>query len=659
MPAGSVSSEDCRAVSLQKANYFFGEELMLLRAISVTVLFFMLLSCAPKAGLKETQLSGPQDEGLKLPDISIRPQAPAAPPKKTEPARIEKEAEEKYIVLNFDGADIETVIATMSELLKINYILGTGITGKVTIQSYKKFPVRDLFQIFQTVLEINGLTAVFDGNLYRIIPIDTAKQQPMDIKEGKEVRYQLDASFITQIVPLEYIKANDVANLLRSLMPRGTDMVVYEPSNLLIITAQPYALTKFMKLLEVIDIPTTEKEGVKTFVYHIENGEAKKLAEILKATYPDKKSSTARLPAATLPRTTVPAPATPARPQAQAEALPGEIEGEVVITAYEDINALIIKCSQRSYLALLEVLKKIDVPVKQVLIEVLIAEVTLSDKTKFGLEWMLKAPLHIEGSRLTTISGFDQSTSDFPGGISTTISGTVSAGSPFSLITKPDKVGALLTAVAGMGKLNVLASPHILALDNKEAKIEIGDEIPVATGYTTQPATTATTTVTQITTGQIQYRTVGKILTVTPAITDKGRVTLKINLEFSNASESSGIAGNPQFSTRKAQTTAKVQSGHTLILGGLISESKNFSRSGLPFLSKIPVLGYLFGTTSESFDRTELLLMVTPHVISNQDQADVITSDFQDKVKTIKERLDKIKAEGKDKKNNDNKEGGK
>lgn len=632
---------------------------MPLRIIAAILVVFLLGSCAPmqatKEEVKETDMTLLPSEDIKLPELPQKPPE-AKETKKVESIRVEKEADEKYVILNFDGADIETVISTIGELLNINYIIGAGVSGKVTIQSYRKFPVKDLFQIFQTILEVNGLTAVKDGTLYRIVPIDTAKQQPVSVQIGKDVKLQLDSSFITQIIPLEYVKANDIVNVLRNLMPRGADLTVYEPTNLLIVTAPPAGIVKFMKVLEALDISSVDRESIRTFVYYVENGEAKKLAEILKSLYAEKKDGRAASP-----RLTSPLPGLPKGTvtTAAAEGLPGEVEGEIVITAYEDINAIVIKTNSRSYLAILEILKKLDVPVKQVLIEVLIAEITLNDDTKLGIEWMMKGSVYAEGKQFTGLAGFDAGSSNFPGSVAGTatnigtaiasVPGDATSGiAPFASVIKTEKFGAILTAFAGIGKLNVLASPHILAMDNKEANIQIGSEVPIATGYTSAPTTTTAANqvqITQATTGSVQYKTVGTLLTVKPHITEKNRVTLEITQEVSQVGTASGFAGSPSFDTRKAKTSAVVQSGHTLVLGGLIRESSSYGRTGIPWLSKIPILGYLFGATTDSYTKTELLVMVTPHVINNQEEADAVTRDFQDKVKTIKERLEKNKPD--------------
>jgi general secretion pathway protein D len=389
---------------------------------------------------------------------------------------------------------------------------------------------------------------------------------------------------------------------------------------MLIVTALPPTLVKFMKLVEALDIPEGETDTIKTFVYYVENGEAKKLATILKSIYGGTRTTVRR----TSPtRATSRAPAAPI-----SEALPGE-GGELTVTAYDEINALILKCSPRTYISLLEVMKRLDVPPKQVLIEVIIAEVSLGQGFEFGLEWLLKTTSgDVYGLNLGgVVIPPDQSA--FPGGFGAVVSGKKDT----------DVYNAVLGTLATNSKINVLASPHILARDNMEASIEIGDEVPIATGMTQQPATGGGTTL--VSSGQIQYKTIGTILRVKPRITDKNMVTMQITQEKSLLGKAIKVADQEfqGFSKRKASTTATVQSGHTLIIGGLISESKDIVRSGIPILSKIPILGWFFSSTTTNKEKTELLLLVTPHVISNQDDADMITKEFQNRVKTISKQI--------------------
>jgi general secretion pathway protein D len=642
------------------------------RIITVIIAVFLITSCTAEQTIKKEPPAVAIPSQPVTPAPEVKPPEPPQPQKavvgreetgvkkikRQEPVIVEEGADGKYVVLNFDGADIETVISTMGEMLNLNYILAPGVKGKVTIQSYKKFPMRDLLQIFQTILEVNGLTAVRDGEIYRIVPVDSAKQQPLQVQSGRDVKLlQMDSGFITQLIPLEYVKASDIVKITRNLMPRGADLVVYEPSNMLIVTAPPYALLKFMKIVEALDIPSIERESVRTFVYYVENGEAKKLADILKTLYAGKKAAGRRTPAVppvtmllrrkqSLKRKTKVTATT-------VKSIPGEVEGDIVITPYEDINALIIKSTPKSYLTMLEVLRKLDIPAKQVLIEVLIAEVSLTDRTQFGIEWMLKT---LSNKHDTVMSGFTSESQ--PGSVSPNIdSGTgkvtniitfPSVGTAFAAIIRPERYGVLLNAFASLGKLNVLASPHILAMDNKEARIEIGEEIPIATGFQQQPATSTTTGTTSfVAAGQIQYRTTGIILTVTPNISEKKMVKLKINQEISNRGVDVSLAGitSPSFTTRKAETVGVVKSGRTLIIGGLISEQNSNSREGIPLLSRIPLIGYLFGVRTKETKKTELLVMVTPYVVSSMEEVDAITRKFRNRVKTIKKRLEEIQRD--------------
>jgi len=650
---------------------------MIYRLLAFALILLFVGSCAQRRELKpeEPVVAPPPVEELKLPEIA--PKAEVSEEKKTEKPVAEKKAAEQYIMLNFENADLDTVISTIGEMLKINYILAPGVSGKITIQSHNKIPLSELFATFQTVLEFNGFTAVKDGSFYRIVPIDTAKQQPVSIESGKKPVIPKDSSFVTQEIPLEFVKANDIANIVRNLMPRGTDIIVYEPSNMLIVTALPSGILKLLKMLEAIDIPSTERDSIRTFVYNVENGEAKKLAEILKNIYAAKKGAAATAPVRSVaPTTPTPQPPTtttrrPTRTAATGatvtEGLPGDIEGgEVIIEAYDDINALIVKTTPRGYIALLETIKKLDVQPKQVLIEVLIAEITLDDTTKFGIEWLTSG--NIPGTASTAIGGFTDSPGSF---VNRTTTGTgdtsVNTGISGFVPVLPDKAGlfanvidssrfnAIIHAAADSDNINVLASPHILALDNKEAKIEIADEVPTASSITTGTAGTVASTATS----QVQFKSVGTILTVTPHINEKKQVTLKISQEVSELGKITtlGTSGDFQgFTTRKANTTAIVQDGHTLIIGGIINERMQKSRRGIPFLSKIPILGYLFGSTTDSTVRKELILMVTPHVVANHEEADELTKEFQNRIKGIKKKLKEIEKKRKEDKEEEEEE---
>ena len=644
---------------------------MMNRLAFVLLIMFLASACATKDAVQPDEGMQPAADqkaaDIKLPDIDQKKEAPEVKKPQEKPKADKKD--EQFVMLNFENADIETVVATVADMLKINYILAPGVTGKITIQSHNKIPLSELFPTLQTALEFNGFTAVKDGSFYRIVQIDNAKQQPIQVQTGKNIILPKDASFVTQEIPLEFVKASDVANLMRNLMPRGTDIVVYEPANMLVVTAAPAGMLKLLKLLEVIDIPASERETIRTFVYPVENGEAKKLAEILKNVYAKKNTGA---PSPSAPRTVQtpqqpqqpPQPRTPiasTRTAAAAttvtssggggEGLAGELEGELLIEAYDDINSLVIKATPRGYVTLLETIKKLDIQPKQVLIEVLIAEISLDDKTSLGLEWLFRTKAF--NNDISLVGGFAQNPGNFFEPVKDPTTGEIigntmnfinqTPGDTFVNLINPNNYSILVTALAQTNKVNVLASPHILAIDNKEAKIEIGSEVPVATSITsgtvdaTNPANT---------TSQVQFKSVGTLLTVTPHINDKKQVSLKISQEVSEIGTSVKIGGQEftGFNTRKANTSAIVQDGHTLVIGGIISQSSGTVRTGLPFLSDIPLLGYLFGATTDRTIKRELIVLITPHVVSDKDEADALTEEFKSRVRDVKKKIEKRQA---------------
>jgi len=179
----------------------------------------------------------------------------------------------------------------------------------------------------------------------------------------------------------------------------------------------------------------------------------------------------------------------------------------------------------------------------------------------------------------------------------------------------------------------VLASPHILASDNREAKIQVGSQIPIVTSEISSNVQTGGTTGIQ---RNIQYKDTGVILKVMPQINEGGLVSLDITQEVSDVREAitSGV-NSPVIFKRETTTNLIVQNGQSVVIGGLIQDRKDRVREGIPFLSKIPVLGYLFGYTKDKEERTELVVVITPHVIRNTEEAGAVTSDMMDKLKGL------------------------
>jgi general secretion pathway protein D len=219
---------------------------------------------------------------------------------------------------------------------------------------------------------------------------------------------------------------------------------------------------------------------------------------------------------------------------------------------------------------------------------------------------------------------------------------TTAGGLTFVALDTVNKLKGLINLLAAEGKVNILASPHIMASNNQEARIMIGEEVPILTSQSTPLISQATS----FQTSTVQYRSTGIILTVKPQINAKGLVTLEISQEVSDAkTTSTGVGGTPTFTVRQAKTSLITADNQTVVLGGLIREDTTNTQAGIPGLRKMPLLGPLFGSQGVSKQKTELLVLITPHIISNLEEGARITHEMKEKV-GLEEALPKRQAPG-------------
>ena len=380
----------------------------------------------------------------------------------------------------------------------------------------------------------------------------------------------------------------------KTVSPVPKDEVLLIMDALLKINGAGFVLEKgIYRILPISDIPGTTP---KVFVYPLQNSKATHIASLLQSIL----TGSHRVPSvASGPR---------GGASMVASGTGFLVAAETRLLADEITNSLIVLATSSDYSFLEETIKKLDTVPRQVLIEVFIAEVTLQDQLQFGLEWLMKTNLKLDISPFkmnSDLKGYVAQNSDLLPDKLTGLSG-------FSFMaTDPDgTMRGLLHALASDSKLNVLASPHIIAADNREARIQIGDQIPVATSQTTQIGTSNSIMTT------IQYKDTGIILKVKPQINESGLVALELAQEVSDFSRQK-ILGTEQYiiSKREASTNLVAQDGQTVIIGGLIKNKNEKTQEGIPLLKNIPLLGYLFSSTNNATTRTEPLVLLTPHVI--------------------------------------------
>lgn len=327
---------------------------------------------------------------------------------------------------------------------------------------------------------------------------------------------------------------------------------------------------------------------------------------------------------------------------------------EVRIVADEISNSLVILATARDYEMIREVLRKLDVVPRQVLIETAIAEIGLNGVLEFGIEYALANNGLNQILSGTPTTGTDTTTSPGAGVTDTgslTIDDNALLGAAkravniggqglFGFITDRRQFLVMLKALASRSQLKSLATPHVIAADNREAHILIGEEIPILTS-----SSTFLTAATPNVSNNVQYRDTGKILTIVPQVNSAGLVNMEIRQEVSAVGKDSfGNTNSPSFTSREAETTVVVQNGESVLIGGIIDDQLTRSRNGVPFLMDIPVLGRLFRSESEKLDRTELVILITPHVIRDREEARAITEEFESRIHSLKGMLERVQG---------------
>lgn len=572
---------------------------------------------------------------------SRRPGTPVVPESASRPLNAEG-AESS--MPTFNNMPLLEFLQVVSEYQRdLNFILHPDVdAGSVTIKSANFNFLRDNPQdVIQTILEVNGLAAIPSGRYYKIVPLKDSPQYNVETRKGKTLsEIPDDDRLITQIVPLDHIAALELSTALNDFVTgQGHAIVAHEGTNTLIISSSASSIRRMLKIIEHLDVPSNTSEE-NLFVYYLENAESEALATILNDLYADESRNnrtSAQNRSAAQNRAAAARNARNRNTNARRRNTSGDesvssvpsteeprFSGATVVP-YNDINALIVRTTPRNYKNIKRTIALLDIAPKQVFIEMLIAEITLDDDIQLGVEWAA-------ANTFTTAFGDQDHTyqQGFSRGVAVRDSGSSAFDGFRYMISESNRLRAVIEARAAESKLNVLASPNIVASDNKEAEIAVTDEVPI------QQSTITETGVERL---SFQYRDAGIKLKITPNINEQGVVSLELDQEVSEISGSTGN-GQPTFVTRTAKTTVSVRDGQTLAIGGLIRESETVSHSGVPVLSKIPILGYLFRSTGTRKVKTELVIMITPHVITTLEDGNAITRAFTERLDELKETVD-------------------
>lgn len=624
---------------------------------------------------------------------------PASAPQGAE--TIPSSAEKQKVILNYDKADVAEVTAQIfGDYLKLNYVLDPALQGRISLYLEGEFTKQELLQLITKAYGASNISIVPRNGIYYIQSIQrsTSSSLPLagsinlekgaggispvivmyrlryiDVKQAintiklfltpgrpitmdpltnsiifaeepdnartiVDILRSLDVNILQEmgmeVVPLQALSPEEAVKGIESLM---TKLDIFKQNGLktdiafiplerygavLVLAQNPEVLQTAKRWLMALDVRGQET-GEQVYVYFAKNGLAKDIADILNQVFKTggksdgKKSSEKIVSAAEKPS-----------PQGQVKTQVSEgisisttLTGEVAIIADEVNNALVIRANAADYGMISQVVEALDIVPRAVLIEVMLAEIELNKDLQYGVEWFIKEDRvqnSLTKTGATNFQGIDLRKASLAG---------------YTMFWDTANLKVLINALAEKTEVNVLSTPTLLASDNQEASITVGGREPIQTGQTvTEGGTTVTST---------QYEETGIILTVTPHINEGGQVRMEVDQTIRTPQPAQfSTINSPGFSERKIKTTLLAQDGQTVVIGGIIQHEKRDVKSGIPFLQDIPLISPLFGSTSSDYKRTELIIAITPHVIINTAEEARQTSEFLDKLRTLKTRIE-------------------
>lgn len=562
-------------------------------------------------------------------------------------------AEKDEFSLNLKDVDIHALIETVADATGKNFIVDPRISGNITVITSTPMKSSQVYDVFLSILKVHGYAAVSSGNVIKIIP-NTSVKQDGELNELRNSPKNADEQ-LTRIVQLQHVDANLVVQTLMPLMPQYAFMAAVPDSNSVILSDTAANVKRLESIIQQID----KSDLQKIEVIHLRYANAVDLIQSLNTliTSSNAGKTTAAPPLVADQRSNSILVGGDPDLHLQIRALianldtPIETDGntEVIFMRYalakdlvetltgvgsqkddktekpktksntekafdvradEAANALIITAPHDLMRSLKSVVSQLDVRRAQVHIEAIIAEVSYGKEQQLGVEWQSKDSGELfAASRKNPENSLDLS--QFIESAGKGLSVGYLAGS---------ELKALLNAFASDNDVNVLSTPSIVTLDNEEASIIVGQNIPLTTGqYTPSPGTGVSTPF-----QTIQRQDIGIKLKVMPQINEGNAVKLKVTQEVSSLTPSSG---GQSFDKRQIETSVLVDDGKVLVLGGLIKDDLKQTIDKVPLLGDIPLLGYLFQTTSTVTQKTNLMVFLRPQILRDTSKAANITHD--------------------------------
>ncbi len=620
------------------------------------------------------------------------------------------------VTLNFEGIEIQQVVKTvLGDIMQENYVIGPGVSGKVTFSTARPINGKQLMPILEMLLSWNNATLVYIEGRYHVLPVNQAipgnlvpRVAPVDLVRGYE----------TRAVPLKFIAPTEMEKLLLPYAREGAVVSADNARGLMILAGTRGELRNYMQTIEIFDVDWLEsmsvglfplerveadtvlseletifgesagtplagmvrltgmerlnailaitpqpkylaqveswirrldrggsESGDRLYVYAVKNVKATDLADTLNDVFGGSSSSSrskssrggvapglkpVKVTAVNDKRASK---QTKSEPKTTAKSSSGKksglrlVDGEDIrITAVEENNALLIRATPSQYDAILQAIYRLDEVPLQVMIEARLVEVQLQGVLKYGVQWFFEDLVSSGTGDAGAAKGFW----DY-----TTQGGQVGADLPSDTTLfytfAGNQAQLLLSALESAGNTRTVSAPSLMVLNNREAHINVGDQIPVNTSSVSSFNTDSNNN--RVT--NVQFRDTGVTLDVTPRVNPGGLVFMEISQEVSAPKGSADTNGNVTVTRREIQTEVAVQSGETIVIAGLMDASEILTKSGAPGLHRIPILGALFGKRENTDNRKELVIFITPTVVRNPEEARAVTAEYKQRFRSL------------------------
>ena len=555
------------------------------------------------------------------------------------------------VTLNLKNAELLTFIETVSQATGKNFIIDPQVQGKVNVISSTEIDNEELYHLFLSVLRVHGYIAVEGDDFTKILPQSNLKENSSFISSTS------NDIIVTTTIAIANVPANQLVPVLRPIISQYGLLAAYTPSNSIVVTDTQANITRLNKVITELDKEIDDDYEVIA----LKNSSAEEIAQVIKSLFPDNQATIPLTLAVDKSNNQIIVGGAPAK-RLKVRFLVKELdkvqnkEGETSVVylryanaseilpilqnivtlvddsndaatesiktsiqADESTNAIIITASISSTNNIKNVIRLLDIRKAQVLIEAIIVEISSSDANELGIQWLAKGG---SGIGLTNFNGAIPALLSATTGDASNIANALNKGVSFATgsfdSSDNSGFGGILNALAGSGKANILSTPSIVTLDNEEAMIMVGQEVPFITN-------TEIKSVGSNPFQNFERKDVGLTLTVKPQINEGDTIKLDIEQEISNILPGSN-ASDLVTSKRKINTSVMVSNNKILVLGGLMDDTVIDSESKVPWFGDLPILGDAFTYKTKKTEKRNLLIFIRPTILTDQSTADSVSA---------------------------------